>query len=408
MEKFIYKAVERGGRIQNGEFTAVNRAAAFKKLEKLKLQPISLSSVGEIKGEASPEKKSDIGSVRLSKSEVIFFTEELSDLLEAGLQLEAALGIMGRRKEENGVKVAAQKIRQLLRDGVAFSVALKSVSNDFDELYCKLVAAGEQSGALDQILKSKLEHLMLIDDLKKKVTSALVYPAFIMGAGMLLIFIFMTYLVPQLTTLFVQSGKKVPLITRLMIDTSSFLANYWWLILGIISLFGFAFYKYVKGGTGRVWWAKAQLRIPLVGKILFNTFYSEFSQTLSTLTKNGVPLLSAIKLVQGTTANVFLQKIVSGASKSLSEGVSFSRALSRGGVFPNEFLDMIAVGEETGQLPSALEKISKRYDKELNQNIGRLTALIQPTVVIVMALIVGVVAFSMMSGIFQAVSSIRP
>lgn len=408
MEKYEYRALNKNGEVLKDFIEAKNRAAALEKISNLQLQPINLKIVGGSKEPPIGFKKPSQGQVRLNKSEVIFFTEELGDLLGAGLQLEGALGIMARRKEDSAVKIAAQKLRQQLRDGVAFSVALKSVSPSFDDLYCKLVAAGEQSGALDQILKSKLEHLKLMEDLRAKVTSALVYPAFIMGAGILLVIIFMTYLVPQLTSLFMQSGKAIPLITRLLIGTSTFLGSYWWAVLLFLIITGGVFLRYIKTQKGRWWWDGFQLKMPLVGKVLSDTFYSEFAQTLSTLTGNGVPLLNSIMLVQGTTANTHLKAVVKDAGKALSEGVSLSRALGKSDVFPNEFIDMIAVGEQTGQLPASLQKIAKRYDKELNQNIGRLTSLVQPAVVVLMAIVVGVVAFSMMSGIFQAVSSIRP
>src|ERR1700738_736404 len=235
MAVFSYNAVSRdGGRI-SGQVEAQSRAEAFRKLDRERLQPISLvqqdgaaTSVPRAKATDEPVATRNI---RLSGGQIILFTEEMSDLLDAGLQLEPALRVMEGRKELSGIKSVASALRQQVREGSSLSSALRLVSPSFGDLFCNLVAAGEVSGSLPQLLKRQATFLVTIDDLQKKVVSALIYPAMIFFLGVGLIFLFMTYLGPQLTQLFQKTGKDLPLLTRLLVQTSELFSQYWWSII---------------------------------------------------------------------------------------------------------------------------------------------------------------------------------
>lgn len=412
MPAYSYEAVQRGGGRKRGELEARSRAEACDKLERERLQPLWLklkSENGKIEEEKPVEGSPALpkGGCRLSSKQIMVFTEELSDLLEAGLQLEQALRIMENRQEASALKQVATYLRNEVREGVSFSVALRKASSSFGELYCNLVAAGEQSGALHAILKRTLDYQRLVAELKSKVAGALVYPAFIGFAGLMLIILFVSYLVPQLGSLLGTTGNKMPLATALLIAASKFLGSYWWLILAGIVLLAFGFRWLISTPTGRHWWDRVQLRIPLVGAILRAKFFAQFAQTLATLTSNGIALYGALKLTNAATPNVHLQAVISKVTEDVGEGVSLSRAAARTKAFPSVFIDMIVVGEQTGNLPLALEKAGARYDKELNTAIATLTSMIQPAVIVVMAGVVGIVAYSMMGGIFQAVSGLR-
>jgi len=413
MPAFTYEAVQRGGGRKRGEIDARSRADAYDKLEREHLQPLSLHLKKE-KGSASPEKSSDAapaglpkGGYRMSAKHVMQFTEELSDLLEAGLQLEQALRIMENRKENSSLKLVSTYLRNEVREGVSFSAAMRKASSSFGELFCNLVAAGEQGGALHAILKRTLDYQRLVAELKSKVVGALVYPAFIGFAGLMLIVLFVSYLVPQLGSLLGTTGNKMPLATAILISVSKFLGAYWWAILiGIVAV-AFTFRWAVNTKPGRQWWDRVQLRIPLVGAILSAKFFAQFAQTLATLTSNGIALYGALKLTNAATPNVYLQTVLDKVTEDVGEGIPLSRAVGRTQAFPSVFVDMVVVGEQTGNLPLALEKAGARYDKELNVAIATLTSMIQPAVIVVMAGVVGVVAYSMMGGIFQAVSGLR-
>lgn len=413
MAAYTYEAIQRGGRRLRGEIEARSRSEACDKLSREQLQPLWLKLRGHSM-DAQNQSTDNLqhsslprGGYRLSAKQVMFFTEELSDLLEAGLQLEQALRIMENRQEGSALKDVSAYLRREVREGVNFSTALRKASASFGELFCNLVAAGEQGGALHAILKRTLAYQKLIADLKSKVVGALVYPAFIGFAGLLLIILFVSYLVPQLGTLLGTSGNKMPLATAVLLAASKFLGAYWWLIALVIVGLAFAFRALLQTEPGRVWWDRVQLRIPLVGPILRAKFLAQFAQTLATLTSNGIALYGALKLTNAATPNVFLRGLISRVTDDVGEGVSLSRAMARTKSFSSVFIDMIVVGEQTGNLPQALEKTGARYDKELNAAIGALTSMIQPAVIVVMAGVVGVVAYCMMGGIFQAVSGLR-
>jgi type II secretory pathway component PulF len=412
MARFAYNAVSRDGRRVSGQLEAQSRADAFRKLDRDRLQPISLvqQETGEVNGsEPAPSgNPMETRNIRLSGSQIILFTEEMSDLLDAGLQLEPALKVMESRNELSSIKAVASALRQLVREGSSLSHALRTVSPSFGDLFCNLVAAGEISGSLPQLLQRQATFLVMIDDLRKKVVSALIYPALIFVLGIGLIFLFMSYLVPQLTTLFQKTGKDLPLVTRILVQTSDFCSHYWWaMLLGVVAVSaGFA--QLVRIPVGKLWWHRTQLRIPLFGSVLLGRFYSQFAQTMANLLENGIPLLNGLRLMTSAIGNLHLRGLMDRVVEVVGEGGSLSRALQRIGEFPPLFIDMIAVGEQTGDLAQALERIGRRYDKELNIKIQRLTSLVQPVVILVMAGMVGLIAYSIINGIFDAVSGLRP
>jgi type II secretory pathway component PulF len=410
MPRFIYQAVQIDGQRTQGEIEARNRAEALRLLDLQKLQPIRIQEKSGSKATAifsSSPTSSPSGSITLSNAQIIRFTEELSDMLQAGLQLEPALRVMQERQELSNLKQVVTSLRQRVRDGSSFSNALRSVSPSFGELYCNLVAAGEVSGSLGQILARQVSYLNLIQDLRTRVTQALIYPAFITGAGILLLAIFMTVLVPQLTSLFSKTGQKIPIATQILINVSQFFFNNaWWLGLLILASVA-ALITYIRTPQGKLWWHQTQLLIPLVGRILYARFYAELTQTTATLIGNGVPLLNAMRLMADAIPNLYLKSILRRVADYIADGAIFSTAIRRTQKFPPALIDMIVVGEQTGDLPLALERVSRRYDKELNTHVQRLTALIQPTILIVLALVVGSVCYSIITGMLQSISGFR-
>ena len=408
MPSFLYEAVSRAGERVRGELVAQNRAEAFRQLDRDRLQPIKIQEKDGVTSSAQPVgQPRSLTKVSLSRGQVILFTEELSDLLDAGLQIEQALRVMEARKELSKIKQIAAALRQRVREGSSLSNALRQVSSSFGDLYCNLVSAGEISGSLPELLKRQAAFLATIDDLQKKVVSALIYPAMIFVLGLGLIFLFMTYLVPQMTLLFEKTGKNVPFLTRLLIEVSAFFSHYWWAILASIALVSFGFWQLIRHPRGKKWWHRVQLKIPVFGSVLRGRFYAQFAQTLANLLGNGLPLLSAMQLMRGATLNEHWRRALSEVTDYVGEGGAFSRGLQRLTDFPSLFIDMVAVGEQTGDLAKALDKVGKKYDKELNLRIQRLTSMVQPVIILVMAIMVGVIAYSIINGIFDAVSGLQ-
>lgn len=404
MATYTFRALAEGGRQEAGELESPDKATAFQQLVARKLRPLHLEKTGGTP--AAEVSSASAVRQRLSNAELHSFTEELAQLLEAGLQLEGALKVIEGRKEKTAVPAVAGFLRQQIREGKRFSMALKN-SGGFADLYANMIAAGEASGALPQILRRQSEYLALMADLRRKVTMALVYPSIVFSAGMVLLLIFMTFLLPQLTLLLSKTGQSLPLMTRILVGTSEFFGKYWWalLILFVVSLSSFQLWR--KTASGRKSWDKWIFGLPLLGPVLKIQFLAEFLQTLSTLVTNGIPLLRGLSLMQAAAQNTHIHSLVRGLAEKVEEGHAFSRVLRQNSFFPSVLTDIVAVGEQTGDLGGSLERAATRYDKEFTTQIQRLTTLIQPLTILVVALFVGLVAYSMIAGILSSVSGLR-
>jgi type II secretory pathway component PulF len=408
MSLFIYQAVRRDGAKTQGEVEAQDKTEAFRKLENQDLHPVFL----DVKGSAAPDlirKGNSSGGAKqlLTKNQIIAFTEELSDLLEAGLRLEPALRAMEQRVELSNLVSVIEGLRQHVREGVSFSAALKAVSPSFGDLYCSMVAAGELSGTLPQILRRQAKYLATMSELQSRVLNAMIYPAIISVAGIALMGVFMVILVPQLKELLTETGGGLPLPTRILITFSEFLKSYWWAIMIVVVTAGIMFWRYINQTAGRRWWDEAKLKLPLFGTVLSSRFYAQLSQTLATLVTNGVPLLTGLNLMKTAIPNVYLKEILTKLSDIVTEGRPLSLGMKRVGQFPPVFIDVVQVGEQTGDLGMALEKVALRYDKEVTKRIQYMTSLIQPLIIVCLALVVGVVLYSIIAGINQSMTGLK-
>jgi len=406
MPVFAYQALQPGGGKSSGEIEALSRQDAFNRLRQQNLQPFQLSMKGAEAAAAAADGPSTSGENVLSRQQVLLFTEELCELLEAGLKLDRALQVIEQRQDKSMLRNVAASARLSLREGATFSAALKKASPSFSDLYCNMVKAGEASGTVPKILKRQVEFLTMMSELQRRVTSALIYPSVIFAAGIGLLAIFMTFLLPQLTMMLTKTGKTLPLATRVLIGISEFFGNYWWVILIVATAAVLGFRQHTSKGEGRAWWDRAKLSLPAVGPLLRMRFYAQFTQTLSTLLNNGVSLMQAMQLIKNATPNVYLQDLLEKVAENVQDGAQLSRAVARVQFFPPTLIDIVQVGETTGDLGGALERSAKSYDKQLSVVIERVTALIQPMVIVMVALFVGLVAYSMITGIMQTVSGL--
>jgi type II secretory pathway component PulF len=405
MPVFEYQALQAGGGRTSGRIEAATRQDAFSKLRRQNLQPFKLAAEGAAATVADAGAGAPAAHL-LSRPQVLLFTEELCELLEAGLKLDRALQVIEQRQDKSALRHVAASARQSLREGMTFSAALQKASPSFNELYCNMVKAGEASGTVSKILKRQVEFLAMMGDLQRRVTSALIYPSVIFAAGIALLVIFMTFLLPQLTSLLNKTGQTLPLATRILIGTSEFMGSYWWVILLVLAASFLGFRHFTSTGEGRAWWDRTKLQLPIFGPLLRMRFYAQFTQTLSTLLNNGVSLMQSMQLIRNATPNVYLQELLEKVADHVQDGAQLSRAIARTQFFPPTMIDIVQVGETTGDLGAALERSAKSYDKQLSVVIERVTALIQPMVILMVALFVGLVAYSMITGIMQTVSGL--
>ena len=408
MPAFNYIALDGSGKQVNGSLNVATRAEAYRKLEAQRLTPVKVSEDAK-KAEAKAITKAEAAMEKpvLKRALLIHFTEELADLLDGGLQLEQALRVMEERQESPIVRRVSKAIRDQVREGTTFSKALTNASPSFDDLYINLAAAGEVSGSLPQILRRLSMSISQIHELQTKVVQAMIYPAFMIGALIILMVVLSTVLIPQLSNLLGKSGQTLPTGMLVLMKLNTFLKGFWWLILVVITAAILSFRAYIGTEKGRFWWDKAKLNLPLVGPVMSSRFYAQFCGSLGNLINNGVPLLNGLKLSSRAAMNVFLRDLISRAAIIVGEGSSLSYALRKVGHLPTLMMDMISVGEQTGHLGRSLEKASQRYDKELDQKIKRMTAMITPVVIVIMAVVVGGVAYSVVTAIFQSMSGLK-
>ena len=416
MPLFTYSALGPSG-IMTGELTASDRGEALSLLGKKKIQPIKLEaaaetksptkSAGKAKSTAQATSEPVTGPIHLKLQQVVLFIEELAELVGAGIQLEPALATMERRRELSGVKTLAATLRGKVRDGMSFSKAVASTSPSFGNLFCALVSAGEASGSLSTILKRQATYMRSLAALRSKVFSAMIYPAFLIVAAVGVTLLFVVYLIPKLTEMLDSTGGTLPLPAQIILKLSDAFKSTWWmLLLGAVMAFNF-FRSWIARPESAIPWARFKLRVPLFGEIFKARFYVQFLETMANLLGNGLTMVHAMQLTHQAIENPHLQREFEGVQRHVGEGVSLSRALDRSGQFPPLLLDMVNVGEQTGDMPAALSRAAERFDKELSKKIDTLTSLIQPIIVFVMAGMVGIVAYIMMSTIFETMSAIK-
>lgn len=418
MPAFTYEAINASGQRSNGTLEAMDRGEAIRKLTRRGLQP---HSIQEDKAKPASNGKKDAptavakvapiaGSgterITLTRAQVIQFTEELTDLLTAGLQLESALHAMENRSS-SVLQVVSQRLRERVRDGVPFSAALTSVSPSFGELYSNLVAAGEASGSLTSILNRQGLYLNSMEELRAKVTSALIYPAFIIFSGIALAIVFLTYLLPKLVGLIKNTGGKMPGIAVVLLGVSDFLKTWWWALGIALVLLIWGIQVFLSDMERRKWWHGKMLNLPVYGPLLRTRFEVQFLETLGNLLTNGLPLHRGLELVRKTTMNLYLREKLEIVETQVADGSSLSRTMEKLDIARPLVVDMIRVGEQTGQMSEALRKAAERFDRQLSKVIDQATAMLQPIIIILMAGMVGIMAWMMISVVYSTLENLR-
>ncbi|HRH99358.1 MAG TPA: type II secretion system F family protein [Prosthecobacter sp.] len=404
MPAFAYQALAADGSVKAGSIEAVDRGDAVRQLARRGLQARSIQSqtAERVKKAAVIEET----TLRITKEDVIRFTEDMGDLLASGLQVEQALQAMENRSASK-LGTLAGKVREQVRDGVPLSAALRQVSTSFDELYCNMVAAGENSGALDDIMDRQARHLRLMESIHAKVVGALIYPAFLITAGAALALIMVTYLLPKLATLLTGTGKEPPFMIKVSLGLSALLKSYWWALLVILALAVVILFVVRKTPAFQSWWHRLMIGLPGIRDINRARFELQFFETLGSLLRGGVPLLPALELVRRAVTNLHLKQRLTQAEALVQEGSSLSHAMKKSHVLGSQPIDVIRIGEDTGHLAEVLGKASARMDTQLTRTIERVTALIQPCLLLLMAALVGGLVWTMVNIVFSTLSQLN-
>jgi type II secretory pathway component PulF len=399
----------------DGVVTANDRGAAIAQIEQQRYFPIRVDLVPEGKmpaGKAgasgAPVARGAVAPLQtLSHSHQFLFTEQLAHLLTAGMTLDEALGILIKRLKQPKLHQLSQGLHQALVDGRSLSQALRDYPRIFSPLYINMVAAGEASGTLSDILKRLVKYLSDEKTLRDRVQQALIYPAVLVVVGIGLIIVFMTVMVPQMMPLFKQTNAPLPTPTRILLAANSLITHWWWLAL-LAGAGGFALFKVLtRTREGLRAWDAFRLQIPGYGHITRYRFYAQFARTLGTLIQNGVTLLRSLELLEEISGNEHIRQKMVAARETVTDGSALSNALRAHGIFPELFLDMMAVGEQTGRFGETMQMIADIYERELDKQVTIASALIPPVIMVAIAMIVGCVVFGILSAVFNLTAGLR-
>ena len=410
MPQFSYRARNAQGGLVEGVLDCPDRSVAIRQIEQQHCIPIRIQALaGESKNGArhATAAAAPTQTLKVPHGQLLVFTEQLAHLLQAGMTLDEGLSILQKRLKQPRVQQMTRALHQALVDGRSFSQALRDFPRIFPPLYVNMVAAGEASGALPEILHRVVTHLMQAKNLRDRVQQALIYPAFLAVAGLALITIFITFMVPQLTQFMSTNGGTLPLPTRILLQIHHLITGYWWLaiLLGIGASVGFR--AFVRNDDGRITWDRFRLNIPGYGRIIRHRYYAQFARTLGTLMQNGIPLLRSLELVAEIAGNRYLEVKLADVRRAVVDGATLSNALSAQHLFPELYTDMMAVGEQTGHFAETMQTIADVYERELDRTVAVVSQLIPPAIIALIAVVVGFVVYSILSAVFDMTAHLQ-
>jgi len=398
MPLFEYKAVSPSGETVRGTMEAGSETSVIAKLQESGNIPLSANEAG--KGGFS------LDLLRLKRRgmnarEVGQLTQQLATLLGAGLPLDRSLQVLLELAENERTKQALIAIRDQVRGGGSLSDALDAQHGSFSRLYINMVRAGEVGGSLDRTLDRLADYLERSKDLKDSVVSAMIYPIMLMllaGGSLVLLLV---YVIPQFTPIFEELGGDLPLVTKIVLFFGGVLQNFWWGLIGLVFLVVFLFRRMLANPEKRLAWDTRVLGTRWVGDLVAKMEIARLARTLGTLLSNGVPLLSGLSIASNVMNNTFLRRSVEATTQEVKTGGGLAHNLARNGQFPRLALQMVSVGEETGQLDAMLLKVADTYDKEVRNTIDRLLGIFTPVITILMAVMIGTIVMSVLMAIMS-------
>lgn len=423
MPQFSYKARRRSGEVVQGVLEVADRPAALAQIERLGLFPVAVDmpkGAGAVAkgdkpavGKATfldllpPAMRESLTRKRKPKlQELATFTQQLANLLQAGMPLTVALNSMTHLETKGIPKEVSAGLRQEVMEGRSLSDSMAKQPLIFSDLYVNMVKAGEQSGALVDVLRRMANHFERYAEVQGKLKSALIYPVMVcaVGAGLMLFFIY--FMLPQFEKMFSGFNVELPLPTRFLIGVGFVFTHYWWLLLLVLLAALILFQRFRHSAEGSQRLDRWMLKMPIVGKVVCLSYYGQFARTLSTLLENGVPVLTALKITEQVMSNSVIKEAIAKAREAVTDGKTLAQPLAASKVFPQLMVDLVKIGEETGDVPAALKNVADTYDSELTIALRVMMTLIEPIMIIIMAVGVGFLLLSVMLPMFKLISNI--
>ena len=406
MPAFRYEAVDSTGQTSRGVLNADSARSARSDLRAQGLVPVNVESIAN-QMDAGGKRKLTLFGDHLSTVEIALFTRQLASLLEAGLPLEQSLSALLEQAERTYVRDLVGSIRSEVMAGNALSDALKQHPNDFADIYCALVASGEHIGHLSQVLSRLADYIERRNALVQKVRLAFTYPAIVTVVAFAIVIFLLTYVVPQIVSVFANTKQKLPFLTLVMLAISDFVRAYGWLLaLGLVAAF-FLWRMALRNVEFKMRWHRWLLNAPLYGKFERSLNTARFASTLAITTGSGVPILRALQTSRETLSNVAMRDQVEEATASVREGVSLARALSAHKHFPPMLIHMIRAGEVTGELPAMLQRASNTQEQDLERRALTMAGLLEPILILTMGIVVLLIVLAVLMPIIEINQLVR-
>lgn len=400
MPVYTYKAYNNSGQLKTGIADADSPREARVSLRR---DGLLVTDISEVAG-LSKKKSSRFAIKRMRRKtqrELPQITRQLATLLGSGIPLNEALKALVEQIETKALEAVFRNVRERIGQGASFAEALEQHPGVFPPLYVSMVRAGEAAGNNDVVLDRLANFMLRQAKMKNKVLAALTYPMIMVGVGAIVVGVLMTKVVPKLIVLVESRGSELPTPTIILKNSSDFLVSYWYLILLAVFLVNLSVTAIRRSPRGRYATDKVLLKLPVFGDLFTKQAISRFAVSLSTLLKTGVPVLDAIKIVRDIVANTVLKRVLDDLHAAILQGADISTPLKRSGIFPPAVGYMIAVGEQTGDLETVLDRLAEAYEQEVEIATERMTAVIEPMMILLMAVVVAFIVMSVVLPMLQ-------
>jgi general secretion pathway protein F len=391
---FHYRAVAPDGKLRTGVITAESNKTVTRELTRQGLTPIYVG-LEEKKSSAFKVPQMNTGRRR----DVLFFTQELSTLLNSGVPLDRALSITSELTTHQQFRIIVLDILRSIKGGKSLADSLALHPAYFSDLFINMVRAGEASGSLGQIFERLSEFERSRDELRSYIISAMIYPGLLACVGVGSIFVILNFVVPRFASIFDDSRMKIPLPTLIMLQASHIVQTWWWVVALVLIAAGAGFRFYIATPKGRFWWDTVRMKIPILGDALLKAETSRFARAMSTLVGNSVPLVQALHISAGILFNSRLATALKEVAQGVKRGEGISQPLARTHMFPPLASHLLTVGEETGKLDLMFARMAEIYEEETRAAIKRFTSIFEPLVILVMGIVVGALILSMLIAI---------
>jgi general secretion pathway protein F len=394
---FTYKATDDQGKIVDGRIEAKSVEAVISRLQHLSFYPL------EVKEGEEPEegKIRPLGFRWRKRKRIVYFTGQLSTLLDAGLPVDRSLAIAEELTDDRRLAQVIGRLRNSVEEGNTLAEAMEEHPSYFNQLYVNMIRAGESGGALEIVLRRLNEFLEESQRIREFIASSLAYPLFLVIFSMGALTVIITYVLPQFAEIFTDMGAAIPLPARILMSISEFIGRWWWLMLAVSALIVFVFISWIKTAPGRLWWDRHRLGWPLMGPLYRKLEAARFARTLGTLMASGVPILQGVDIVGEIVGNRHISGFMDEVKEGLKKGEGLVAPLKKAGVFPPLFIHMTAVGEETGQLEEMLIKVAAIFEGEIENTTRSLLSMLEPVIIVTLGLVLGSIILSVLWAIFS-------